>query len=369
MDLHPRRAAHLRRLTVPPQRELKNLATARLSPYAEIAIISLSMAAILFGAAYALSREDAWEFVLFLVFATGLVVGLVRSGFTTFFGHIATRNKKVLTLAAFAVAFFFPFTQQGSDANMSIATQVLIFAATAMGLNIVVGLAGLLDLGYIAFLGAGAYVAAILSGSAFATLDLTPPFWLVVIIGAVVSSCLGLIIGSLTLRVSGDYLAIVTLAFGEIFRLAMFNLDGNNGPDLTNGPNGIPGIPDLQIGNFNFGDTHGSRRAPGALLELLLPAAGADRLHHPGLPGSTTAASGAGGWPSARTSGPPRPWASTSSASSCSPSPAVPSSPAWRARSRPTRTVRSARTSTSSSSRRSCSPRSSSAAWARLPAS
>ena len=353
-----------------PQRELKNLATARLSPYAEIAIISLSMAAILFGAAYALSREDAWEFVLFLVFATGLVVGLVRSGFTTFFGHIATRNKKVLTLAAFAVAFFFPFTQQGSDANMSIATQVLIFAATAMGLNIVVGLAGLLDLGYIAFLGAGAYVAAILSGSAFATLDLTPPFWLVVIIGAVVSSCLGLIIGSPTLRVSGDYLAIVTLAFGEIFRLAMFNLDGNNGPDLTNGPNGIPGIPDLQIGNFNFGDTHTVLGVPLGRFSnyyfLLLVLIGFIILV---FSGSTTAASGAGGWPSARTSGPPRPWASTSSASSCSPSPAVPSSPAWRARSRPTRTARSARTSTSSSSRRSCSPRSSSAAWARSPAS
>ena len=71
----------------------------------------------------------------------------------TWFGHVAQRHKKVLTLAAFVVAFFFPFTQRGSDANMSIACQVLIFAATAMGLNIVVGLAGLLDLGYIAFLG------------------------------------------------------------------------------------------------------------------------------------------------------------------------------------------------------------------------
>ena len=62
-------------------------------------------------------------------------------------------TRKVLTLSAFVVAFLFPFTQGGSDANMSIATQVLVFAATAMGLNIVVGLAGLLDLGYIAFLG------------------------------------------------------------------------------------------------------------------------------------------------------------------------------------------------------------------------
>jgi branched-chain amino acid transport system permease protein len=68
-----------------------------------------------------------------------------------------------------------------------------------------------------------------------------------VLIGACVAATLGLIIGSPTLRVSGDYLAIVTLAFGEIFRLSMFNLDGNNGPDLTNGPNGIPGIPDLNL--------------------------------------------------------------------------------------------------------------------------
>ena len=67
---------------------------------------------------------------------------------------MSRRHRQVLILAAFLVAFLFPFTQHGSDANMSIATQILIFAATAMGLNIVVGLAGLLDLGYIAFLGA-----------------------------------------------------------------------------------------------------------------------------------------------------------------------------------------------------------------------
>jgi len=64
------------------------------------------------------------------------------------------------------------------------------------------------------------------------------------------------LIGSPTLRVSGDYLAIVTLAFGEIFRLTVNNLDGTNGPDLTHGPNGIPAVPDLVIGGFNFGDQH-----------------------------------------------------------------------------------------------------------------
>ncbi len=239
-----------------PLRQLRDLSQARLPAWSEILAIAVMMAAILFGAAYALGLTDAASFLLCLLFIATVILALFRTGAVSWIGHVAQRHKKVLTLAAFVVAFFFPFTQRGSDANMSIACQVLIFAATAMGLNIVVGLAGLLDLGYIAFLGSGAYVAAMLSESAFATIDWHPPFVLVMLIGAGVAATLGLIIGSPTLRVSGDYLAIVTLGFGEIFRLAMFNLDGINGPLLTNGPNGIPGIPDLQIGNFNFGDEH-----------------------------------------------------------------------------------------------------------------
>lgn len=237
-------------------RQLRNLGELRLPGWFEIASIAALMAAALFGAAYALDATEAWTFILILTFFGAVVGVLFRTGIMSWFSHVANRNKKVLTLAAFAVAFFFPFTQNGSDANMSIATQVLIFAATAMGLNIVVGLAGLLDLGYIAFLGSGAYVAAMLSESAFATIDWHPPFPVVVLLGACVAATLGLIIGSPTLRVSGDYLAIVTLGFGEIFRLSMFNLDGTNGPLLTNGPNGIPAIPDLTIGSFNFGDPH-----------------------------------------------------------------------------------------------------------------
>jgi branched-chain amino acid transport system permease protein len=71
-----------------------------------------------------------------------------------------------------------------------------------------------------------------------------------------ISATLGLIIGSPTLRVSGDYLAIVTLAFGEIFRISMNNLDGQDGPDITHGSNGIPAIPDLALFGFDFGDRH-----------------------------------------------------------------------------------------------------------------
>jgi branched-chain amino acid transport system permease protein len=195
-------------------------------------------------------------FILFLVFVTGMTIAGTRAGLLSWLGHISLRRKRELILAAFAVAFCFPLTQGGSDANMSIASQVLVFAAAAMGLNIVVGLAGLLDLGYIAFLGSGAYVGATLSTSGFATIGWKPPFFVVVIVAACFTATLGLIIGAPTLRVSGDYLAIVTLGFGEIFRLTMSNLDGNNGPDLTHGPNGIPAIPDLTIGSFNFGDTH-----------------------------------------------------------------------------------------------------------------
>jgi branched-chain amino acid transport system permease protein len=222
----------------------------------ELLAIVAVMAAALFGIAYALDTDDAGAFVSLIAFAGTVIATLFAVGAMAWLSAVSQRHKKVLILAAFVVAFLFPFTQDGSDANMSIATQVIIFAAAAMGLNIVVGLAGLLDLGYIAFLGAGAFVAAILSRSAFATLDFHPPFIVVVLISGLVSATLGLIIGTPTLRVSGDYLAIVTLAFGEIFRITMINLDGEAGPNLTRGSNGIPAIPDLNLFGFDFGDAH-----------------------------------------------------------------------------------------------------------------
>ncbi len=222
----------------------------------ELLAIVVVMAAALFGTAYALDNDDAGTFVSFIAFVGAVVAVLFALGVMGWLSAVSQRHRTVLILSAFVVAYLFPFTQNGSDANMSIATQVIIFAATAMGLNIVVGLAGLLDLGYIAFLGAGAFVAAILSRSAFATLDFHPPFIVVVLISGLVSATLGLIIGTPTLRVSGDYLAIVTLAFGEIFRITMVNLDGEAGPNLTRGSNGIPAIPDLNLLGFDFGDPH-----------------------------------------------------------------------------------------------------------------
>jgi branched-chain amino acid transport system permease protein len=237
-----------------PTRPTLVLAVAK--PWIEILAIAVVMALVLFGAAFALNHDDGGSFISFLAAVGGFVAVLYRTGVNSWLARVTERHRKVLILSAFVVAFLFPFTQGGSDANMSIATQVLIFAATAMGLNIVVGLAGLLDLGYIAFLGSGAFVAAILSRSAFSTVNIHPPFIVVVVISGCVAATLGLIIGSPTLRVSGDYLAIVTLAFGEIFRISMINLDGEAGPDLTHGSNGIPAIPDLAILGFDFGVPH-----------------------------------------------------------------------------------------------------------------
>ena len=226
------------------------------APWVEILAIAALLAIGLFSAAFALGQDDGGVFVVLLVFLAAAVAMILTAGAGAWLSAIGRRHRSVLVLSAFLVAFLFPFTQNGSDANMSIATQVLVFAATAIGLNIVVGLAGLLDLGYIAFLGAGAFTAATLSESVFATIDWKPPFIVVMLIAGLVSASFGLLIGSPTLRVGGDYLAIVTLAFGEIFRITMNNLDGSDGPDLVHGSSGIPAIPDLNLFGFDFGAVH-----------------------------------------------------------------------------------------------------------------
>lgn len=111
---------------------------------------------------------------------------------------------------------------------------VLLYAMLALGLNIVVGYAGLLDLGYIAFYAIGAYVYALLASPHFG-LHWSP--FIILPIGAAVAGIFGVVLGAPTLRLRGDYLAIVTLGFGEIVRLFMNNLD--RPVNLTNGPQGI----------------------------------------------------------------------------------------------------------------------------------
>ena len=120
------------------------LARAQLRPTLEILLIAVVMGAALFATAFALNIEDGGAFVSFVAFLGAFIAVLFRVGAMGFLSGASQRHRKVLILAAFVVAFLFPFTQGGSDANMSIATQVIIFAAAAMGLNITVGLAGLL---------------------------------------------------------------------------------------------------------------------------------------------------------------------------------------------------------------------------------
>ena len=132
-----------------------------------------------------------------------------------------------------------------------IADFALLYIMLALGLNIVVGYAGLLDLGYIAFFAVGAYTYALLGSPQF---GLHWPFWVTLPIGALLACLFGVLLGAPTLRLRGDYLAIVTLGFGEIIRIFMNNL---NAPiNITNGPQGISMIDPLSVGGFSFGKTH-----------------------------------------------------------------------------------------------------------------
>ena len=137
-----------------------------------------------------------------------------------------------------AAALAFPlFTQRYAH---DVAISVLVYICLGLGLNIVVGLAGLLDLGYIAFYGVGAYTYALLS------VHYGLSFWLCLPIAGGFAALAGCFIGYPTLRMRGDYLAIVTLGFGEIVRLVL-----NNWMSLTNGPNGVLGIKSPGIYWFN----------------------------------------------------------------------------------------------------------------------
>ena len=124
----------------------------------------------------------------------------------------------------------------------------LLYVMLALGLNIVVGFAGLLDLGYIAFYAVGAYVWAMLASPHF---GLHLPFWMVLPAGIALAAVFGVLLGFPVLRLRGDYLAIVTLGFGEIIRIFMNNLDAP--VNITNGPQGINRVDTFKIGDFIFG--------------------------------------------------------------------------------------------------------------------
>jgi len=149
----------------------------------------------------------------------------------------------LITMALVAAVAFPLFTGRYAQ---DVAINVLVYICLGLGLNIVIGLAGMLDLGYIAFYGVGAYTYALLS------IHYQLSFWLALPVSCFFAAIAGCIIGYPTLRMRGDYLAIVTLGFGEIVRIIL-----NNWMSLTNGPNGILGIkaPGIYLPQFSGGLT------------------------------------------------------------------------------------------------------------------
>jgi branched-chain amino acid transport system permease protein len=220
--------------------------TRRASQLAGIVLgFPMALGIVVFG----LSVEESNRFMAFLVLLGGACFALSRLGVFQWLGDAARANLPVATVVGGITAAAFPFTQQGDGYWVRVLASVLLFSCTAIGLNIVVGLAGLLDLGYIAFFGVGAYAGGILGGAGLAYYDIELPFWLVIIIGACVAALFGVIIGAPTLRLEGDYLAIVTLAFGEIF----YELARNDIGKLTRGPNGVAQIPNLSLFGKDLG--------------------------------------------------------------------------------------------------------------------
>ncbi|MGX1909116.1 branched-chain amino acid ABC transporter permease [Streptomyces phaeochromogenes] len=227
----------------------------KLPAYAEILIIVAALALGLTVFTYGIGTEYDELFVGFLITAGFGFTAAAKAGLVGRISALTGKHRNVTMIGAFAAAAAFPFTQS-DDQYATIGVYILIFATVALGLNIVVGLAGLLDLGYVAFLGVGAYTAAMVSGSPSSPFDIHLPFWASALLGAAVAMVFGVLIGAPTLRLRGDYLAIVTLGFGEIFRIGVLNMDGTSGPDITNGSNGISSIPNLNILGFDFGQEH-----------------------------------------------------------------------------------------------------------------
>ena len=158
----------------------------------------------------------------------------------------AARQAVPLTLAGAAFAVMLPFLPFSSRYLVDLGTTVLIYVMLGWGLNVVVGLAGLLDLGYVAFYAVGAYTFALLAR------DLGFSFWEALPFSGLVAASFGVVLGFPVLRLRGDYLAIVTLGFGEIIRIVLLNW-----ASLTGGPNGISDIPRPSFFGLPF-----SRSAP-----------------------------------------------------------------------------------------------------------
>ncbi len=158
----------------------------------------------------------------------------------------AARIAPFLGPAFLIVALAVPIIFYDNRYILDLSIQILTYVMLGWGLNIVVGLAGLLDLGYVAFYAVGAYSYALLAQN----FDLS--FWICLPLAGILAAFWGILLGFPVLRLRGDYLAIVTLAFGEIIRLVLLNWQS-----LTGGPNGISSIPRPSFFGLPFNSDEG----------------------------------------------------------------------------------------------------------------
>ena len=220
-----------------------------------IAAVGVALAALLVhGGDTALGTPgaDAYLNTPLWMTLTGFVVLLIADAARP----LLARRKRIALAIAIAAGIAFPFVFGHSADFIAWAAQsAAIYILLAQGLNVVVGFAGLLDLGYAAFFAIGAYVTAYFSSghsltiAALSFTDLHLPFWVLIFLGAAVASLFGAVLGAPTLRLRGDYLAIVTLGFGEIVP----DLARNNVFGLTGGPNGISAIDQPALPVYNHG--------------------------------------------------------------------------------------------------------------------
>jgi branched-chain amino acid transport system permease protein len=172
------------------------------------------------------------------------------------------KNKLVIFLLSALGLVLLPLLAQSfGDAWVRIIDIALLYVMLALGLNIVVGYAGLLDLGYVAFYAVGAYMFGLLAGphlwETFPWIKATFPngihvaWWFVIPLGAMLAGAFGMLLGAPTLKLRGDYLAIVTLGFGEIIRVFLNNLDAP--VNITNGPKGLAQIDPLKFFGLDLG--------------------------------------------------------------------------------------------------------------------
>jgi branched-chain amino acid transport system permease protein len=199
------------------------------------------------------SLVPEWDMIFYGMAIVFVFQVLVRPAFARLFAIKRTKRavpvlsepaRKGLIFVLVAIAIVFPFTT--GRAQVDIATLVLIYIMLGLGLNIVVGFAGLLDLGFVGFYAVGAYTYALLYHWA------GWGFWEALPFAGGVAALFGFVLGFPVLRLRGDYLAIVTLGFGEIIRLLLINLYS-----FTGGPDGISGIPKPTVFGFPM-----TRRAP-----------------------------------------------------------------------------------------------------------